>query len=312
MNPPELRRISNYLKSLNVISFSTMIGDETRQIESRSTKAVLNWARGFGALVLGFLVVGGGILLDRRWRLAVFYQLLIPVLCFLAGILLPSSFRLSIAVVLGNEILAFFAMLQGAWFGLRRPKGSSFPRLTRAAKTAASLGIVVSFVFQFAATGKPKVRAGLNFFGYKSYVQAGGSMEPTLKPGDRIVVDLNAYEKSAPKVGDIVAFLREDAIFTKRVVATQGDLVEYSNSDLIVNGKATAEDYLEHHEPDDLVVWDTSKHVVGKGEVYVLGDNRFNSNDSRFFGDVPLNTVMGKVIGVYWPLSRARGIVGTK
>jgi signal peptidase I len=285
-----------------------MIGSALTYSDPPRPKPELNWWRGLGALVLGFLLIGGGVLLDRRWRLAIFYQLSIPALCLLARALMPGHFLLGIAIIFGIELLALLALFQGAWFGLRKPAGVRFPRMSRSATTAAVFGIVFNLAFQLVGTYSTDAHGGWSFFGYKSYVQAGRSMEPTLQTGDRIVVDLRAYKKSAPKRGDIVAFSREGSIFTKRVEATPGDVVEYSDGGLVVNGKTLAEPYLDGRNPDDAVSWDTSKHAVGDGEVYVLGDSRFNSNDSRFFGNVPLSSVIGRVVGVYWPLNNARGI----
>jgi signal peptidase I len=109
-----------------------------------------------------------------------------------------------------------------------------------------------------------------------------GSMEPTVRQGDFVLADKTAYSRMAPKRGDVVIFVYPDdrsMTFIKRIEALPGDIV---------------------------TITDGTKKEVPHGYVYVLGDNRENSRDSRQFGFIPLRDVIGKVRQVYF----SKGING--
>jgi signal peptidase I len=126
---------------------------------------------------------------------------------------------------------------------------------------------------------------------------ASSSMLPTLKPGDAVAVDTNAYVSTLPGRGDIVAFRLTDSpdnILLKRVIGLPGDTVEEVDGVVSVNGQMLDEPYadLDHRNGS----W-----TVQPGHVFVLGDSRANSNDSRFtdeggMGQVPITDIIGKVI----------------
>jgi signal peptidase I len=144
--------------------------------------------------------------------------------------------------------------------------------------------------------------------GFEGYKISAGSMAPTINEKDRILVDLLAYKNSPPTRGDVIVFKKDGEIFVKRVVALDGDSVEYLDEKLVVNGKAQQQTYLVGAQTSGEIDRDLPKHSVAAHSVYVLGDNRTNSNDSRYFGDVPENTVLGKVIDIYWPMRDSRKV----
>jgi signal peptidase I len=134
------------------------------------------------------------------------------------------------------------------------------------------------------------------------------SMEKTLLVGDRVLV--NKRNRTA-HVGDIVVFKRppgEEAAaikdLIKRVVATEGQTVSARDGKLYVDGKQLSEPYLA---PGIQTVWD-NQVTVPKGDVFVMGDNRPQSRDSRFFGPIKKSSIIGHAYLRVWPLSRIGGL----
>jgi signal peptidase I len=126
-------------------------------------------------------------------------------------------------------------------------------------------------------------------------------MEPTIIVGDRVIVDLTCYRESKPKPNDVVVIQRVGTFLIKRVVATGGDTVESKNDLVLVNGKLRQEPYIEHIG-DVLHLNQHTKQfgpmTVLPGQLFVLGDNRDNSMDSRIaeFGPVTEDSVVGRVL----------------
>ncbi|MBE3587458.1 MAG: signal peptidase I [Thermoanaerobacteraceae bacterium] len=132
-----------------------------------------------------------------------------------------------------------------------------------------------------------------------------GSMEPTLQVGDRIIVSKLSYRIGEPHRGDIVVFkypLDPDRDFVKRLIGMPGETVALRNSRLYINGRQVPENYL----PADLHFADFGPVKVPSGSYLMLGDNRNNSDDSRIWGYLPRQYIIGKAVLIYWPLDRIR------
>jgi signal peptidase I len=126
------------------------------------------------------------------------------------------------------------------------------------------------------------------------------SMSPTLSAGDSVLVDKLAR---APSRGALVAFRRPGSgeILLKRVVALAGDRVGLEDGVLVVNGRRVREGYAD---PDAIDSVYFGPVTVPAARVFVLGDNRANSQDSRDFGAVPTKNIMGRAIARVWPPGR--------
>jgi len=146
----------------------------------------------------------------------------------------------------------------------------------------------------------------------KSYLQAfripSRSMMPTLLVGDFLFVDKTARGRQGLHRGDIVVFpFPQDPTknFVDRVVATGGETIEIRDKRVLVNGVALEEPYATHadpmvkpggYEPRD----NYGPFTVPPGELFVMGDNRDNANDSRYWGTLSERAVRGKALVIYW------------
>jgi signal peptidase I len=129
------------------------------------------------------------------------------------------------------------------------------------------------------------------------------SMEPTLYPGDRIIVNRLAYRLGEPQRGDVVVFrypLDPSRDYVKRVVAVGGDIVEARDNVLYINGQPQPPaSYL----PPGVVYSDFGPIKVPPNNYFMMGDNRNNSADSRVWGTLDRKLIIGKAVLVYWPLN---------
>jgi signal peptidase I len=137
----------------------------------------------------------------------------------------------------------------------------------------------------------------INLFTSRIRVE-GSSMEPTLKHGEFVVVNRLAYRWKDLQRGDIVVFyypLDPERRFIKRVIGLPGDTVEMRDGQVWVNGRPLQETYIRKGGLED-GVW-----KVEEGHIFVLGDNRANSSDSRAWGLLSTRDVIGRAVLIYWP-----------
>jgi signal peptidase I len=140
-------------------------------------------------------------------------------------------------------------------------------------------------------------------FVVETFVVVGPSMEPTLHDAERLFVNKVSYRLHAPNRLDIVVFgypRDPQRDFIKRIIGLPGDTIEMRDGRVYINGEFLEESYVafpDHHST-------TGPIEVPLEHVFVLGDNRRNSEDSRYFGPVPLENIRGKAFLLYWPLRR--------
>jgi len=169
-------------------------------------------------------------------------------------------------------------------------------------------------------------------FAVKPYQIPSASMKPTLQVGQRVLVQRVSYHFSDPQVGDIVVFhppegadesercglqpkppneacsepvdSPDDTNFIKRVVATPGDTLSIENGHAIVNGEQIEDDFIKPCGGGNTDCNFRKPITIPPDHFFMMGDNRGGSDDSRFWGPVPREWIIGKAFATYWPLDR--------
>ena len=154
----------------------------------------------------------------------------------------------------------------------------------------------------------------LRAFVVEPYSIPSGSMEQTIMTGDSVLGEKITYLFRKPVVGDIVTFTDPEAdtrLLIKRVVATEGQEVNLVGGKLIVDGVEQNYDYtnglFSYPLPNSIAI-KSYPYTVPEGHVFVMGDNRENSQDSRYFGAVDVSTVQSRAFLVYWPFNHIHGL----
>jgi len=129
------------------------------------------------------------------------------------------------------------------------------------------------------------------------------SMQPTLYEGDNLIVEKISPRINNLKRGDIIVFHEPqgDRQLIKRLIAVAGDTVEIKDGKVFVNGEALDENYIKG---DFTPQGEYSSLTVEEGKLFVLGDNRMNSRDSRSFGTIDISQVTGKAIFRFYPFNK--------
>lgn len=139
----------------------------------------------------------------------------------------------------------------------------------------------------------------------EAFVIPSESMVPTLQVGDRVLANKFIYDFTDPDRGDVVVFESvevEGQDLIKRVVGTPGDTVEVREGTLYVNGERQEEPYTNQRGSG--ISPPQEEFEVPEDTVFVMGDNRANSRDSRFFGAVPEENIEGDAFVIFWPPTR--------
>lgn len=149
-------------------------------------------------------------------------------------------------------------------------------------------------------------------FVFETYYIPSGSMEPTLEPGDRIVVDKLSFHMHPVERGDIVVFRRPPAWpkqypdLVKRVIGLPGETIAAHGGNVYVDGRLLPEPWLPRGVTTGVCGSGTGSfgpvHIPA-GDYFMMGDHRADSADSRCYGPVPGRDIVGEVIFRYWPLS---------
>ena len=128
---------------------------------------------------------------------------------------------------------------------------------------------------------------------------AGLSMEPHIRSGEYVLINTFAYRFGAPQRGEIVAFRKDGdsrGVFIKRVIGLPGDRIRIDRGQVYLNGAKLDEPYVRHADARSF-----GEIAVPAACVFVLGDNRAESEDSRSFGPVRDDRLMGRAIAGIWP-----------
>ncbi len=146
----------------------------------------------------------------------------------------------------------------------------------------------------------------LRTYVFQTYEVPSGSMEETIMPGDMVFAEKVSYYMHEPETGDIVTFddpQIASRVLIKRCIAVGGQTVNINDYDglVYVDGEPLSEPYVEG-ETYTLNGGVSFPYTVPDGYIWVMGDNRENSQDSRYFGAIPISSVNGHGVLVYWPL----------
>jgi signal peptidase I len=184
------------------------------------------------------------------------------------------------------------------------PAGASPRQRRRRRRALAEIAITILVAVLLAGL----VRA----FAFQTFFIPTSSMVPTLGVHDRVLVQKAFFSWRDVRGGDIVVFSRpprehcggpQQGDLVKRVIALPGQTIYSSGNDIYVNGRLLAEPYLPHHDPLGPPIPDASSqhpYRVPPGEFYMLGDNRADSCDSRYWGPIKGSSIVGKVVLVWW------------
>ncbi|TNJ64268.1 signal peptidase I [Paenibacillus hemerocallicola] len=149
----------------------------------------------------------------------------------------------------------------------------------------------------------------IRYFLFGSYIVDGPSMKPNFHTGERLIVNKILYDIRTPKRGEVVVFhATQDKDFIKRVVALPGETVKVQGDEVYINGQLLDEPYLKEvveqakqsGKPYNDLNFPETK--VPEGSVFVMGDNRSDSTDSRMIGPVAFDKVVGRADIVFWPI----------
>ncbi len=138
----------------------------------------------------------------------------------------------------------------------------------------------------------------------------GSSMEPTLHNSERLILNKISYSFNQPERGDIIVFhANKSDDYIKRVIGLPGETIEVKDDQLYINGELTLEPYLNSEEVkinsiDSVLTKDFGPVKIEEGHIFVMGDNRNNSTDSRIIGTILIDEAIGKTNIIIWPLNK--------
>jgi len=184
------------------------------------------------------------------------------------------------------------------------PAGAE-PRRRRRRRALAETGVIIVVAVLLAGL--------IRMFAFQTFWIPSASMVPTLGVYDRVLVQKAFFTWHDVREGDIVVFShppldqcggpQEQGDLVKRVIALPGQTIYSQGNSIYIDGRRLAEPYLPHYDPLGPPIPDASRqhpYQVPPGEFYVLGDNRADSCDSRYWGPVEGPSIIGKVVLTFW------------
>ncbi|MEF9841379.1 MAG: signal peptidase I [Raoultibacter sp.] len=175
-------------------------------------------------------------------------------------------------------------------------------------KTSSCLGTIIRSVVLIALV--IVATFALRTYVVTPYEIPSGSMETTIMTGDKVFSEKISYYLHSPQAGDIVTFPSPEIagqVLIKRCIATGGQTVDLVDGSVVVDGVVLAEPYTNGLPSIPLTpaadVSITYPYTIPEGDIWVMGDNRTNSADSRYFGPIKAASVLGRGCFTYWPFN---------
>lgn len=149
----------------------------------------------------------------------------------------------------------------------------------------------------------------IRYFLFQPFFVKGQSMEPNFESGDYLIIDEISYRLREPLRGEVVVFKNpqnQNQRFIKRIIGLPGETVEFKDGKVMISAKSKKfildeSAYLPALTRTDPKLFGNT--TLEQGEYFVLGDNRANSSDSRIFGNLPRENIIGRVIFRPWPFT---------
>lgn len=145
----------------------------------------------------------------------------------------------------------------------------------------------------------------------QTFLVSDTSMQPTLKNDELVIVNKMSFAFGGPSRGDVVLFYDPNDLsrqYLARVVAVPGDTITIAPDSVVVDGKTLNEPYVSVPAGESENPKIVPQLTLGPDQYYVLNDSRIASSDSRNFGPIPRNNIVGKAVLVFWPLGSFGGI----
>jgi signal peptidase I len=150
----------------------------------------------------------------------------------------------------------------------------------------------------------------IRWFLFAPFIVEGPSMEPNFHTGERLIVNKIIYSIRAAEHGEVVVFhATKEKDYIKRVIALPGETVKVDEDKVYVNGQLIEEPYLKEAVDEaekkgvSYNVRNYAEHTVPEGTIFVMGDNRSNSYDSRDIGFIQYDQIVGRADIVFWPIN---------
>lgn len=171
------------------------------------------------------------------------------------------------------------------------------------------IGVLVVSMYVFNPFSVPNYDARGRVLGHIPYRIPSGAMQPTLMPGDFIIAKTFAYRSKLPERGDVIVFQypkNSKIDYVKRVIGLPNEVISIVDGNLFVNHAMVNEPYLDASNLVRPYSLNMEEITVPGNSFFVLGDFRDNSNDSRIWGYVPLENLIGKISYIWWATDRSR------
>jgi signal peptidase I len=288
--------------------YSTRRGNP-REFESERKQSKDVWL----AVFLSTFIPGLGHAYLRRW---------LPAILFFIAFIAITTIKASVAAVVkvfGGSTHDFLIVLIGIILDLfLRAFAIYHVYASGCTKGDQSRKTIKRFIAAF--IGIPVILSPILAFAIRQFVAEARyipseAMFPTLKINDRLIINKLDYHFNTPERGDIVVFAPTNTLrdqyqakdaFIKRIIGLPGDRVQITKGKVYINNQQLNENYVSKESlPDHPPAPDWGPQVVPPNSYLVLGDNRNNSLDSRYWGFVPRENIIGKATQRFWPFDRA-------